>query len=70
MKKDRLDELKYILSGKNGFEYKSFYTERNIENILKYFGSNHQYDEKLMEKERWANHVRRSIIKIEKTIRS
>ena len=55
MKKDRLDELKYILTAKTGFEYKSFYTERNIENILKYFGSNHQYDEKLREKERWAN---------------
>lgn len=40
MKLDRLDELKYILSNKNVFEYKTFYTERNIETILKYFGSN------------------------------
>lgn len=40
IKKDRLEELKYILRLKNDFEYKNFYTERNIEDLLKYFGTN------------------------------
>jgi hypothetical protein len=43
-----LEELKYIFSGKTDFEYKSFYIERNIEAILKYFGEN-EVDEKKME---------------------